>query len=204
MKTLAATFFLLLALALQSAYAETITRPAGTSNPAFEYDDATCMYSCPSTYPHQIGPSEWDGAVACDPAFITYDRALVSLRKAVDTAKTQESPAIGNAASEVAKALTKALDEAKTPDRAWAVAMNAWRSSVSSAFQRQALALVRSMSKSPADAEAVSFMLSALENPPAQMERCRELGRGTAIERKTAADRLALLLQNPNLADRLK
>ena len=167
-------------------------------------DLVTCHYVCPGGAAHTVS---WDGedATACDPSFITRDRTWTALKQvANDRGRVGVSQTLSGGFAEVGKALTKALDEAKAPDRAWSVAMEAWRSSVSSAFQRQALALVRSMAKPPADAETLNFMLSALENPAAAMDRCRELGRGTALERKKAADRLALLLQNPNLADRLK
>jgi hypothetical protein len=60
------------------------------------------------------------------------------------------------------------------------------------------------MAKRSADTETLNFMLSALENPTVELERCRQLSRGTAPEKRKAADRLALLLQNPNLADLLK
>jgi hypothetical protein len=118
--------------------------------------------------------------------------------------KAGVSQTLRSASGEAEKTLAKAMEEVKTPDRAWAVAAEAWKSGVSGELQRQALALVRSMAKPSADTETLNFMLSALENPAAEMERCREWGRGTVLERKKAADRLALLLQNPNLADRLK
>lgn len=111
---------------------------------------------------------------------------------------------LSNASADLEKALAKSLDEVKTPDRVWSVALEAWKAGISVDLQRQALARVRSMTMASSEGETLSFMLSALENPAAEMERCRELGRSTALERKKAADRLALLLQNPNLADRLK
>ena len=186
---------------------ETIYRKDDPSRFRYEWDAMRqkCMYRCPETqYTHEVD-SDADGATACDPAFITYDRAWPMFRQlTVERRDANDSLALDKISAEVEKSLAKALDEAGTTERAWSVAIEVWRSSVSSAFQRQALALVRSVSKSPADAETLGFMLSALDNPSAQMDRCRELGRGTPLERKTAADRLALLLQNPNLADCLK
>jgi hypothetical protein len=137
---------------------------------------------------------------------VTYERAWASLKQAVATANkaSQRGGMKLGASSEVEQALLKALDKANTPDRAWSVALEAWKSGVSAELQRQALAQVRSTAKTAADRETLNFMLSALENPAVEMDRCRGMGRGTAIERKTAADRLAVLLQNPNLADRLK
>lgn len=207
MKTLVATFILALAFALQSAFAEKIERPAGTDNPAFSYDSLTCRYSCPTSHPTQIGPSEWDGAVACDPSFISYERAWSSMANNIAANAKRGPPQSGmisGVSADVEKALVKALNEARTPDRAWSVAAEAWKLGVPAELQRQALALVRSISKPSANTETLSFMLSALDNPAGAMERCLELGRGTAPDRKLAADRLALLLQNPNLADRLK
>lgn len=209
MKTpLIIVIMLALAIAFQSGNADVIRRNPGESGPpggAAWPQDSNCMYQCPPDHPTQVGPSGPDGAVACDPAFITYDGVWTALKQVADgRGKTAASPMLKTTSPEIERTLTKSLDEARTLDRAWAVAMEVWRSSVSSALQRQALALVRSMVRPPADAEAASFMLSALDDPSAQMDRCRELGRGTPIERKTAAERLALLLQNPNLADRLK
>lgn len=161
-------------------------------------------YHCPAGLnPTGLPPNDNN---ACDPAFVTYERAWASLKQVATNAKRgnlQTGTSLGTS-SDVEKALLKALDEAKTLDHAWAVTAEAWKSEVSTGLQRQALAQVRSMTKTSSDGETANFMLSALENPAAEMERCREWGRGTALDRKKAADRLALLLQNPNLVERFK
>lgn len=165
----------------------------------------TCKYECPSDHPYRAEPPDQSGEVACDPAFITYDRKWAALKQVVAEGRELDASArLSNTSADIEKALAKAMDAAKAPDLAWAVAMDAWRSNVSSAFQRQALALIRAMAKPPANSETLNFMLSALDNPVAEVERCREWGRGSLLERRKAADHLAILLQNPNLANRLK
>lgn len=195
MKTSAPSFLVL-------AWVFTVTNAlGGTATP-----DAKCVYHCPPGESTINGQPPSADNTACDPAFVTYERAWASLKQAVATANkaSQRGGMKLGASSEVEQALLKALDKANTPDRAWSVALEAWKSGVSAELQRQALAQVRSTAKTAADRETLNFMLSALENPAVEMDRCRGMGRGTAIERKTAADRLAVLLQNPNLADRLK
>ena len=168
------------------------------------WDSAKCEYFCPSGPSHALGYGP-DGVTACDPSFICFDRIYPSLKQ---TSANMKGTGLQNGrwdiSAEAEQSLAKVLDEAKTPDQAWALAAEVWKSRVSAEFQRRTLAQVRSMAKPSSDVETANFMLSALENPVAEMDRCREWGRGTALERKKAAERLALLLQNPNLADRLK
>jgi hypothetical protein len=175
----------------------------------YDCDGSGCpQWVCPDGLKPITSTLNADGTIgpqtACDPAFITYDRAWSLLRETVVGVRGGTSTALGAVSAEAEMALAKTLDEVKTPDRAWAVVAEAWRSGVSAGFQRQALAVVRSMAKRSADTETLNFMLSALENPTVELERCRQLSRGTAPEKRKAADRLALLLQNPNLADLLK
>lgn len=166
-------------------------------------DPCTGQYRCPGKQ-NPIGGGAPGPGVACDPAFITFDNVYSHLKQKVTQEGARSNGIEWGASADAEKTLIKALDEAKTPDRAWAVAVEAWKLGVSAGLQRQALVQVRSMAKLSAETETANFMLAALENPAAEMERCREWGSGTALERKKAADRLALLLQNPNLSDRLK
>ena len=72
-------------------------------------------------------------------------------------------------------------------------------------LQRHSLALAKSKVQSPTELETITFMLSALENVAAELEHCRQWGRSAGAEvKKKAGDRLALLLQNPNLVDKIR
>ncbi len=103
-----------------------------------------------------------------------------------------------------AQRLAKSLEGVKDPVKAREVACEAWKSEVSVDLQRHALALARSLAKNTADIQLYDFLLSALDDPSAQQEKCLQLGRGNGLEKKQAADRLAWLLQNPALRERLK
>lgn len=175
------------------------------AGPAPVFNKTTCKYECPGGPTHVLS-SDADGATACDPSFICFDRAYPSLKQMVTSAGSgflQNGMSLSTS-SEVEKSLIKTLNEAKTLAQAWAAATEAWKLGVSLELQRHTLALAKSMGKSPAELETLNFMLSALENPAAELDRCREWGRGNALEKKKAADHLALLLQNPNLNNRLK
>lgn len=138
---------------------------------------------------------------AIDPAFITYD-AVRSTMKSVIAAGTNGGDLRG--ASETAKELMDALGQVKTGEQARSLAYEAWRMKVPTELQRHALALAQSLGKASSEAEGLKFLLAALDDPAAELERCREWSRGNAMDKRRAADHLALLLQNPNLADRVK
>jgi hypothetical protein len=167
------------------------------------YNPDTCLYECPAPFLTVVS-SNAQGAVACDPAFVTYDDIKLNLGKDATSVGPQCHETGWADSSGTEKLLAQALDKASTLDQVYVLAKEAWRSGVSAELQRHALAMARSKSKSAADLETWAVMLAALENPSAEMERCRQWARGTAEQKKKAADRLALLLQNPNLAEKIK
>ena len=142
-----------------------------------------------------------DCAVAIDPAFITYDAVRTTMISV--TASNKEGDGLSGS-NEAVKELMQAMGQAKTPEQARTVAAEAWRMKVTLALQRHALVLAKTMDRTPTGTETLDFMLAALDAPSAELERCREWSRGSALEKRKAADHLALLLQNPNLADRLQ
>jgi hypothetical protein len=167
------------------------------------YNPDTCLYECPAPFLTVVS-SNAQGAVACDPAFVTYDDVKSNLGGGAANVVPQCRETGWADSTSTEKLLAQALDKATALDQVYALAKEAWRSGVSAELQRHALAMARSKSKSAADLETWAVMLAALENPSVELERCRQWARGTAEQKKKAADRLSLLLQNPNLVDRIK
>ena len=66
--------------------------------------------------------------------------------------------------------------------------------------QRKALLAARTLTDSTDESQRLEFMLAALDAPEAQLAKCRELEQGNGLMRKQAAERLALLKENPNLS----
>ena len=169
--------------------------------------DGSCQqyYVCPDNHPT---PLEWDNngnITACDPAFITYDGARVLLKSAFGSRSTPNGKvATTEVLTESIQRLAKALEAAKTFEQARAIACEAWRSVVPPEFQRHALAVARSLRGGAKNAGHLDAMLVAMDNPSEALSRCQELGRGNAAQKKLAAERLSLLLENPNLTERLK
>lgn len=102
-----------------------------------------------------------------------------------------------------AQRLLKAMETVKTPSDARNLAMDGWRMRVNVELQRNLIVRARVLSKSTADLKTFDFLLSALEDPARAQAVCLQLGHGNGLEKALAADRLALLLGNPNLKTKL-
>ena len=81
--------------------------------------------------------------------------------------------------------------------------METWRSSVAADAQRKAVVAGSSAADSTDEKQTYAFMLAALDDPEAQLEMCRKMERGNSMMKKQAVERLALLMQNPNLKEQL-
>lgn len=166
----------------------------------------TCeSFACPSDHPNWTGDPV-DSQTACDPAFVTYDAmktVRVSSEAAIRIASASPSVLAGET-TETAMRLAKALGEAKTLEQARAIAWEAWRSKVPFSLQRHALVVTRSLAGDVHAVGLIDVMLQALDNPLAELARCHEMARGDSVRKKEAAERLALLLQNPNLGEQSK
>ena len=153
---------------------------------------------CSKTDPKSADPI--NGGSAKDPVFVV--SPVVAVAAAIPkTVSTGKEATEGSAAT--AERLAKALEGTKDGAALLALAREAWRSEVNETLQRHAAAKARTAAKTTGERQELDFMLGALDQPEATQTRLLEMGRGNGLEKKLAAERLGLLLSNPNLKRKL-
>ena len=140
-----------------------------------------------------------NGGSAKDPVFVV--SPVVAVAAAIPKTVSTKEASEGSAAE--AERLAKALEGTKDGAALLALAREAWRSEVNETLQRHAAAKARTAAKTTGERQELDFMLGALDQPEVAQAKLLEMGRGNGLEKKLAAERLGLLLANPNLKRKL-
>ncbi len=151
-----------------------------------------------------LGP----GGEACDPVFVTYEKSQDYNARYTQILRKGSSilseVSLGDM-SQSGERLAKALENAKNAAEARKVALEAWQTpGIPMEFQRHAIIYARSSFGTTAEADMWDGMLAGLADPDAELKKCHALARGNGLMKKKAAERLSILLQNPNLKEKLQ
>jgi len=161
-------------------------------------------YVCPAGHPVNLSGGPVTSQTACDPVFVTYDAVQKTARQTLKKGdEILSSVKLGDLLGE-GERLTKALEQAKDASTSKRVALDAWEADVSVELQQHATIYARHLAKSTDEIQVFDFMLAALDYLDAQVEKCLELGKDNGLMKKKTMERLALIMKNPNLKEKMK